>query len=139
MPSLSVFLIRLSLTFFLAGVTLGALLLADKGLAAMPWLWPWRWAHIVMSLNGWLLNLVFGTAYWILPRNVTGDDRGRPSVTILAVVLLNAGIGLSMFFPTTGLAIQFAGCALFVYQLWSRIYSMRELLLKGGGGMFPRG
>jgi len=138
MPSLSVFMIRLSLAFFLCGVTLGALLLADKGLAMMPWLWPWRWAHIALSLNGWLLNLVFGTAYWILPRNVSGEERGRPSTTILAVVMLNTGIVLSILFPLPGMLIQLGGCGLFVYQLWSRIYSMRELLFKGGGGLFPK-
>lgn len=139
MPSISRFMIRLALVYFLVGVTIGALLLVDKALVFWPDLWKLRQIHIAWSLEGWLLNLVFGTAYWILPRRAEEPERGRPTVTWIAVTLINVGILGQALYLQASVICRLCGCVLFVVQMWPRIYSFRQLLAKGGGVLFPRG
>lgn len=94
MPRLSVWFVRTALLHLAAGFTVGALLLANKGLPLHPWLWRLLPAHIELLLLGWTLNLALGVAYWILPRFKIGAPRGQPWPMWAAYLLLNAGIGL---------------------------------------------
>ena len=67
MPRLSVWAVRLSLLYLLFGFTLGALILANKGVPFTPWVWNFLPTHIDVLLFGFVIQLAIGMAYWILP------------------------------------------------------------------------
>ena len=92
MPRLSVWALRLALIYFVIGFTLGAVLLANKGLGFDPALWSLLPAHVDFLLLGWTLQLIFGVAFWILPRFSRGLRRGNEKLAWTAIILLNAGI-----------------------------------------------
>jgi hypothetical protein len=96
MPRLSVVYIKLGLLYLLVGFTLGALLLTNKGIPLWGGVWAFLPAHIDFLLFGWTVQLIFGVAYWILPR-MPGGARGSPGLPWLALGLLNLGIWLSSF------------------------------------------
>ena len=68
MPRLSQWYIRSAFIYLFLGFTIGALLLANKGIPLHPALWGWLPIHIEFLLIGWLLQLILGMAFWILPR-----------------------------------------------------------------------
>jgi cbb3-type cytochrome oxidase subunit 1 len=133
MPRLSVLFIRLALLYLLAGFTIGALMLANKGLPISPFLWLLLPAHIEFLLFGWTVQLAFGVAFWILPRRV-GGSRGRVQLAWLALVLLNLGIWLAVLsvLPSFGQALadtmylagkllQGLAAVAFAAQAWERV------------------
>ncbi|MEX0928880.1 MAG: cbb3-type cytochrome c oxidase subunit I [Balneolales bacterium] len=135
MPKLSIFFIRTSLIYFMAGITIGAIMLAEKGLPSGSSIWAYRSAHIEFTLFGWMVQLVMGTAYWILPRHPAGPPRGNPAAAWLSFALLNTGLlmgvatvwliknpGLEAFFRM----IQLAGIGCFVYVIWPRVLTFRK-------------
>jgi len=81
---------------------------------------------------GWMAQLAFGVAYWILPRLPGGRTRGSEPLAWLSLILLNVGIlavGLGQTFnaPTTisvlgRVAEALAVCA-FAVQAWPRARS----------------
>lgn len=103
MPRLSVWIVRTALAHLGVGVTLGAAILAAKGLPG--WrveppaggaAWPW-WllgAHVEVVLVGWLVQFALGVAYWILPRRRIGGRpaRGREAWAAAAFGLINVGV-----------------------------------------------
>jgi hypothetical protein len=91
-PRLSVWTLRLALVYFVIGFTLGALLLANKGLGFDPVLWNLLPAHVDFLLLGWTLQLAFGVAFWILPRFSRAPRRGNEKLAWGAIILLNTGI-----------------------------------------------
>src|SRR5215510_1648935 len=98
MPRLSQYFVKSALICLALGFTIGGLLLASKATSAVSALvWLWFPAHIILLLNGWLVQLALGVAYWILPR-VAGTDRGRIQWAWASFVMLQTGlilIGLS--------------------------------------------
>ncbi len=128
MPRLTVWAVRASLLHLLAGFTVGALLLAQKGIDLSPFLWRGLPAHAEFLLFGWTLQLGMGVAYWILPRR-----RGRRQGEALAVAsfaLLNAGVLLAASTPLLtsvsglrlgGKLLQFVAVSLFAFHAWPRV------------------
>ena len=96
MPAVSIWFIRSALLYLLAGFTLGALLLAGKGVTLPPGLWRWLPVHFELLLVGWLVQLVMGVAYWIFPRfGMTPQARGREGLAWVALALLNGGVWMT--------------------------------------------
>jgi hypothetical protein len=97
MPRLSVWMIRTALLHLLLGFTLGALLLANKGIPISPFLWRLLPIHLELLLIGWTVQLALGVAFWILPR----FQNARPRATFAwgAYLLLNTGIVLVVANP----------------------------------------
>ena len=128
MPRLSVWAIRSALVYLALGVTCGALLLANKGVSLSPLVWRLLPVHIEFLLMGWILQLIMGVGFWILPR--FHSARGNVRAAWLAYVLLNMGVLLAGLGPTLG-ASQFvallgrsaeAGAALaFALHAWPRV------------------
>ena len=68
MPRLSQWIIRATFIYLLVGFTVGAFLLAHKGVPLHPALWSLLPAHIEFLLMGCVVQLTMGVAFWILPR-----------------------------------------------------------------------
>lgn len=129
MPAVSVWFIRSALLYLLVGFSLGALLLAGKGLTLSPGLWRWLPVHIELLLVGWLVQLVMGVAYWIFPRfGMTPQARGREGFAWLALGLLNLGIwtacaGLLRDWPAmavAGRSLEVLAAAAMALNVWAR-------------------
>ena len=131
MPRLSAWAIRAALVYLGMGFTLGALLLANKGLpfSAPLSMLTWRLfpAHVEFLLVGWTAQLALGVAFWILPRFTHGPKRGNEGLAWLALGLLNLGVWLVACGPlaaalTLAGRIAEAGAALaFGVASWRRV------------------
>lgn len=129
MPRVSIWFIRGSLLYLLAGFTLGALLLAAKGVPLPPGVWRWLPVHLELLLVGWLVQLVMGVAYWIFPRfGMTRAARGREGLAWLALALLNGGVWLvcvGMLHGAPALAVigrssEVLAAATMAWNVWAR-------------------
>ncbi len=131
MQKLSVWAVRLSLVYFALGASVGALLLAGKAVALPPWLWLLRAAHVEVLLFGFMVQLVMGVGYWILPR--VPAPRGEPLMTA-ALAFLNAGVWTvalaTALLPGTawflgGRLCEAAAVVLFAAHVWPRVRPAR--------------
>lgn len=135
MTPVSRWFIKVGLLWFLLGGLLGGLFLVFKGLRS-----PVNWyalapAHGHIMFVGFVIHLVMGVAYWMFPR----PKRSRYSQRLAWVNLglLDAGLALRVVFEpwqtlggglVTGWLValsgllQFLGVAIFVYNIWDRIY-----------------
>ena len=132
MPRLSRWMIRAALLYLWAGATIGALLLAHKGVPLHPALWRWLPVHIEFLLIGWVAQLVMGVAFWILPRFWAKPRRPRARLAYLAFGLLNAGIGLTVVYALgvgarpyllAGRIAEISAVLLFAGHAWGRVVS----------------
>lgn len=125
MPRVSAWFVRAALCHLVFGFTVGALLLADKGVPFAPALWTLRPAHVEVLLMGWMVQLVMGVAVWILPRFAVRRAPQRSAVTAwLAFALLNAGVvcvALGGGWAAAGRLAEIGAAASFVAHLWSRV------------------
>jgi len=132
MPTLSTYFVRLALVHLALGFTIGAFMLANKGVTFAPWLWRLRSAHIEVLLVGWLIQLVLGVAFWIAPRFWQEPVRGNVTGAWLALVLLNIGVWvvaistylvLSPALIVAGRVLEASAVVSFAWHLWPRIVS----------------
>ena len=137
MPRLSVWLVRTALGFLAVGMSVGAVVLAAIGLGDAPWRARLVPVHAEFLLVGWTVQLVLGVAYWILPRNTTGPERGSPVAGWAAYAALNAGVVLAALggalgsqvtlLAATGRAMEVLAAIAFVVQAWPRIRASRSM------------
>lgn len=132
MPPLSTYFVRLAFSNLVIGFTIGALMLANKGVPFAGWLWRLRPAHIEILLVGWLIQLALGVSFWITPRFWEKPARGNVTGAWIALVLLNAGVwliavatflSLSTGFIFAGRLIECGAAIAFAWHLWPRIVS----------------
>ncbi len=128
MPRLSVWFVRAALLYLALGLTVGGLLLANKGVPLHPLIWRLLPAHVECLLFGWTVQLAFGVAFWILPRWQTQRGEVRPAWA--AFVLLNAGIWLVVlaswlelpaWVAAMGRLSEAGAVAAFVLHAWPRV------------------
>jgi cbb3-type cytochrome oxidase subunit 1 len=132
MPRLSQWIVRAALLYLLLGFTFGGLLLTHKGVPLHPALWSLLPAHIEFLLMGWIVQLTFGVAFWILPRYWTKPRRPNERYAEVAFVLLNLGIWLVLVGTTlragrgpliAGRGLEIAAILFFALHSWKRIVS----------------
>lgn len=137
MDRVSLFYTRAALAWLVAGVALGALMLAD-GLLAGDWRTWFAPTHGHMLFVGWFLQFAVGVAYWLLPRQRTserplGYDE-RPALA--GMLMLNTGLllrvvaepadrmgyaaGTDIILTMSGL-VQLAAVLIIAWQLWGRL------------------
>ena len=92
MPRLSHWMIKTALVWLGIGTTIGSLMLLQKGWPVMPIIWVLRLSHIHVLLVGWLLQIVFGVAYWMLPRFNAAGDRGNEQAMWLGYGAINSAV-----------------------------------------------
>ncbi len=127
MPRLSVWFIRAAFIHLVIGVTLGMLMLWNKGVPLHPQIWRLLPAHMDFLLLGWTLQLAMGVAFWILPRFMT--SRGNVKPAWLAFFLVNIGVwmvavGGVLGMPTwvlTGRIAEAASAVAFAVHAWPRV------------------
>ena len=128
MPRLGAWFVRAALSYLAAGFTLGALMLANKGVPFYPPLWRLLAAHIEFLLLGWTVQLAFGVAFWILPRWQTQRGDVRPAWT--ALLLVNVGVWFVVLtgwlnWPAWGLVagrlLEAVSVAAFAVHAWPRV------------------
>ena len=140
MPLLSRCFLKTAMLYFVAGSCLGGYLLVEVGMQrpAPLVLQPVYW-H--MLLVGWLMQLIFGVAYWMFPPHARGQTQGHPVLGWLTYAALNVGLLLRLIVePWHGMRPQLAlgwllvasavlqvmvGWA-FVISIWSRIRERRR-------------
>ncbi len=136
MPRLTVWMIRAALSHLLLGFTIGALLLAHKGIPFYPLLWRLLPAHMEFLLLGWTLQLALGVAFWILPR--FGSRRPRAWLAWMTLPLLNCGVLLVALAPLAaaspnlalvGRLVEVTAVVAFVLHAWPRV---KAITLDGG-------
>lgn len=131
MPFLAVLLVRTALANLVIGTTIGALVLAAKGgAAALQGAGRWLGLHTEVVMAGWLLQFVFGVAFWMLPRFRTGAPRGDERPVWAAYVLVNLGpllvlagriIGLGPAVLIPARLAEAAAAVCFAAHAWPRI------------------
>lgn len=92
MPRLSVWMVRTALLHLGIGVTIGALMLWNKGELFDLRIWLLVSTHLELLIVGWLVQLALGVAFWILPRFTHEPRYGNVRRGWLGYILLNAGI-----------------------------------------------
>jgi hypothetical protein len=129
MPRLSQWFIRAALLNLLVGFSLGALLLAHKGVPYWPALWRLLPVHVELLLVGWTAQLALGVAFWILPRFWREPTRGYEPAAWLALLLLNGGVWLVALGSWFGLGValfwgrmaEVCAAVAFAVAVWPRI------------------
>ncbi len=125
MPRLSIWFIRSGLIYLTLGFTLGALMLANKGIPFSPLIWRLLPAHIEFLLIGWVVQLIFGAAFWILPRFSREPKRGNVPLAWLSFILINLGIWASILLPAwpsiLGRSLEVLGALAFAAHAWPRV------------------
>jgi hypothetical protein len=132
MPTLSRYFIRSALICLGVGFTLGGLILSAKAGAIDAHVWSWLPVHIVLLVNGWLVQLSLGVAYWILPRIHVGE-RGRRGWAWVSFIAFQTGLaftatsGAGLWLPALNqffapaFCLQVFGVGLFAIHAWPRI------------------
>ena len=127
MPTLSRWAIKLALIHFAGGIALGGIMLAAKAGWGDLGMLNHRAVHIHMLLFGWTIQLVYGVAYWILPKFSTGDRHGSSALAIAAVVAINLGALCGTAEPwvavlgAVGWGLETLSAVLFALHGWPRI------------------
>ncbi len=142
MPRLSQLMIRTALVWLALGATTGALVLLNKGMPVLPWLWVLRIPHVHMLLVGWIVQIACGVAFWILPRLDARGSRGNEWLVWGCYIALNAGVALgALHDPLVALAgwgvwailpplmglLYLLAAGLFVTHVWPRVLLFRAL------------
>jgi hypothetical protein len=118
MPRLTIWMVRAALCHLLLGFTIGALLLAHKGIPFAGWLWRLLPAHREFLLLGWTLQLALAVAFWILPRFYT--KRPRAWLAWVTLLLLNSGVLLVALAPLLPQPLNLT--------LWGRVAELGAVL-----------
>ena len=139
MPLLSRCFLKTALFYFILSSCLGGYLLIGVGLQRpVPQvLQPVYW-HLL--LVGWLMQLIFGVAYWMFPRRAKERPQGRQAPGWFVYAALNLGLLLRVIVePWHGMrphlvlgwllvpsaVLQVTAGWVFVISIWSRIRGRR--------------
>lgn len=131
MPQMSVYAIRLSFIYFIAGITAGLFMLVSKVLPLDFSFYVLLPVHIELMVFGWILNFVMGVAFWIFPRFYKKPVRGNTMMNFTGFYIFNIAVLLVIadelfihiaFLLLAGNIIEVVGICLFFITLWSRVF-----------------
>jgi len=96
MPRLTRYFIKTALIYLVASLLIGALVLARAAFdlpselaAALAALTP---VYFHLFMVGWVMQLIFGMLFWMLPRQSKERPRGNESLAWIAFVTINVGL-----------------------------------------------
>lgn len=135
MPRVSAWLIRIALLHFLSGAILGASYLSFKALGAPVFAVSHRPVHVEQMLVGWMVQLVIGVGYWILPRTASHGTAPHAALMWAVFALLNGGLLLAALggdprlpggLVLAGRVAESAAVGLFAAHAWTRQRAYRD-------------
>jgi hypothetical protein len=115
--------------YLVVGFTLGALLLANKGVPFAPWIWNLLPAHEDFLLFGFFIQFIIGVGFTMLPRFRNGE-RGNPRLVWGSLALLNLGIAavalqswrlLPAGSLIVGRLLEAGAAVVFLMNVWGRV------------------
>lgn len=94
MPTLSRWFIKIGLIYFVIGLALGALLLAQPVLGWSAQIQALRPVYLHILFIGWVTQIIMGVGYWMFPKQSRDNPRGSERLGWAVLILLNAGMVL---------------------------------------------
>lgn len=128
MPTLTRWLIKTALVYFVASLLLGVLLAARDAFALSPALAALVPVYFHLLMVGWVTQLIFGVAFWMFPRYSKEKPRGREGLAWAMYASLNAGLLLR--------ALAEPMHALTTAPFWAGVLVFSALLKWSAGLMF---
>jgi hypothetical protein len=136
MPTLSRWFIKIGMLYFVVGLTMGAVLLAQPVMGWSPSLQVLRPVYLHFLFIGWVTQIIMGVGYWMFPKYSKEQPRGREWLGWAVLILLNAGMILRaigepaiVLAPQAGFGWMLAAASLFlllagwgfILNTWGRI------------------
>jgi heme/copper-type cytochrome/quinol oxidase subunit 1 len=100
-------MIRAALAYLGVGITIGALMLWNKGNLFDIRIWLLVSTHLEMLIVGWLVQLALGVAFWVLPRFTHEPRYGNVRLGWVGFALLNIGILIVVISLLIGTFVNF--------------------------------
>ncbi len=92
MPMLSRWFIKTSLLYFIAGLAMGALMLAQPILGWSSNLQVLRPVYLHFLFIGWVTQIIMGVGYWMFPKFSRENPRRSEKLGWAVFILLNTGL-----------------------------------------------
>lgn len=92
MPRLSRYFIKTGLLYFVFGLAMGTLVLAQPVMQWSTSLLAFRPVYIHLLMVGWVTQIIIGVAYWMFPKQSKEQPRGSEFLGWIVYILLNAGL-----------------------------------------------
>lgn len=130
MPTLSRWFIKIGMLYFVMGLLMGSILLAQP---ALDWSTQWqvlRPVYLHFLFIGWVTQLIMGVGYWMFPKYSKENPRGNEQVGWAVLILLNSGLILRAIGEPAILLIPEADLG------WTLAVASLCLLLAGWGFIF---
>jgi hypothetical protein len=136
MPTLSRYFIKAGMIYFVAGLLLAAVILAQPVFGLPASLNLMRPTYLHLLTVGWITQLIVGVAYWMFPKYSKDAPRRSERIGWAVFILLNVGIilrsigePLMVMYPSSGMGwlLVLAGVAQllggwgFIFNTWSRV------------------
>jgi len=136
MPLLTRLFIKSGLTYFIAALVTGLLLVARPLLALPPIVAGLSPVYFHLLMVGWVTQLILGVAHWMFPKYSREEPRGHLWLAWTTFVLLNTGLLLRVIAePTRSVSsapvwgwllvlsalLQWLAGMAFVINLWPRV------------------
>jgi hypothetical protein len=136
MPTLSRWFIKSGMLYFVAGLLMGALLMAQPVMGWSSSLQALRPVYLHLLFIGWVTQIIMGVGYWMFPKQSQESPRGSERLGWAVLILLNVGMILRsigepamILAPQAGLGWMLAAASLclllagwgFIFNTWGRI------------------
>ncbi len=136
MPTFTRWCIKTGFIYFVAAVTLFAVLLWGQLLTLPPVIAALRPVAYHLLMVGWATQLIFGIVFWMFPRLSKEQPRGNERAAWAVYAMLNSGLllrllaePLQMVQPTPVLGwllvisglLQVSAGGVFVWNSWNRV------------------
>ncbi|MBP7686511.1 MAG: hypothetical protein KA765_01325 [Thermoflexales bacterium] len=92
MPRLTRYFIKTALVYLAVAVAIGLLLAARSTVDLPPELLALTPVYFHLFMVGWVMQLIFGMLFWMLPKYSRERPRGHERLAWAAYVLINAGL-----------------------------------------------
>jgi hypothetical protein len=92
MPKLTRWFIKVGMLYFVVGLTMASVLLAQPVMGWSAKLQVFRPVYLHFLFIGWVSQLIMGVGYWMFPKQSKETPRGNERLGWVVFVLLNLGL-----------------------------------------------
>lgn len=92
MPTLSRWFVKAGLVYFVLGLLMAALVVAQPVLNLPSLLGTFRPVYLHLLMVGWITQLIMGVAYWMFPKYSKEKPRGSERLGWFVFIALNLGL-----------------------------------------------